>query len=124
MSIIRFWCVHIRYGRLYRVNNRATVSFPSTIGGPQAVPRYSLQNISSPAGGEVAQVTGGCDEGGKPPRARLGEHDGLNLTWNNRTFCGVLCTVSAHATERMPGNDLRSPDGNHAGFARTFSLLS
>lgn len=86
------------------------------------MPCYSPQNISSPAGGEVAQVTGGCDEGGKPPRARLGEHDGLNLTWNNRTFCGVLCTVSAHATERMPGNVLRSPDGNHAGFARIPSV--
>lgn len=32
--------------------------------------------------------------GGKPPRARLREHDGLNLTWNNRTFCGVLCARS------------------------------
>lgn len=44
--------------------------------------------------GEMAQVTGGCDWGGKPPRTRLGEHDGLNLTWNNRTFCGVLCARS------------------------------
>lgn len=37
---------------------------------------------------------------GKSVGAWLGEHDGLNLTSNNRTFCDILCTVSAHAAER------------------------
>ena len=45
------------------------------------------------------QVTRGYKEG-KSVGACLGEHDGLNLTPDNRTFCGIPCTVSAHAAER------------------------
>lgn len=58
--------------------------------------------------GVETQVTKGYKEG-KSVGACLGEHDGLNLTLNNRTFCGILCTVSAHAAERTSDTDLCAP---------------
>lgn len=63
-------------------------------------------------------------EGGTPsctPRGtRWAE---FNLEQPYVLWCSVHGQCSRHRTNARH-NDLRSPDGNHAGFVRTFSLLS
>lgn len=63
-------------------------------------------------------MTGGVSKGGVSLLPRLGEHAGLNLTRNNRTFCGVPCTVSAHGVERTRMAADYDPHSPHGEFAR------
>lgn len=81
-------------------------------------PLISHKYKTSSTVGRAAQVTGGVSKGGTSLLPRLGEHAGLNLTRNNRTFCGVPCTVSAHGVERTRMAADYDPHSPHGEFAR------
>lgn len=93
--------LRIRYGRLYhRANNHATVSLPSTIGGPQAVPLLFPTKYIFPCGrwggtGDRRLWRGGKAPSCTPRGARRAE---FNLEQPYVLWCSVHGQCSRHRT--------------------------
>lgn len=93
-----------------------------TAGGAQPFP---TKYISSLAGGEVAQVTGGCDEGGKAPSCtpRGARRAEFNLEQPYVLWCSVHGQCSRHRTNARQRSALSRREPRWLRPS-TFSLLS